>query len=411
MKKSVMPVIQMDQTPAPLLIGDARKSTAPVRLAGRIEDLAERLRPARPLYVTWPERLGATCRAFLSQFPGETMYAVKANPDKLVIQTLYRNGMRAFDCASVEEIRMVRKLAPKARIYFMHPVKAPEAIYEAYHNHGVRAFVLDCKEELYKILRETGMAPDLNLFVRLAPPKNESAGTDFSSKFGARGTEAVELFQLCRPVASALGVCFHVGTQTSDPNVYGRAVHFAAALIRESGVQVDMMDVGGGFAVPYPDAVIPSLSDCVASLQTALREEGLSHLPLLCEPGRAMVSEAVAMVVRVEQRKGDLLYLNDGTYGGLFEAGSCFGCRYPVKAIRGDGALSEILTAYRFAGPTCDSVDMMQGPFMLPDDIEAGDFVIIYMIGAYGHASRSNFNGFGKSHAVALYDLPEMVGA
>jgi ornithine decarboxylase len=382
----------------------ARSSNQPARLTGTTQDLVSALRPAMPVNIIWPERIAEATRRFLQTFPGETMYAVKTNPDKTVIQTLYKNGVRAFDAASIEEVRLVRKVARKAKIYFMHPVKAPEAIREAYFTHGVRDFSLDTMEELYKITRETDLAPDLGLFVRIALPKNGKAAIDFSSKFGAGPAEAVELLKKCAAASERLGLCFHVGTQTSDANVYARAVSYAAGIVRASGVTLHALDVGGGYPVPYPGQIVATVEQCVEALQKALKKEKLDHLPLLAEPGRALVAQGGAVIARVELRKGNTLYLNDGTYGGLFDAGALLKTRYPVQALRANAELNGNIEEFRFAGPTCDSLDMMAGPFMLPSDIRTGDWVEIGNLGAYSHSLRTNFNGFGQSDTVCLYE-------
>lgn len=384
---------------------ELNKRTA--RLVGRVEDVVDLLRPSRPLYIYWPERIGQAARAFTRAFPGEAMYAVKVNPHKSVLQALSRAGVRSFDAASIEEIRLVRKTLPKAKIYFMHPVKSPEAINEAYHAFGVRDFVLDTEEELYKIIRETDLAAGLNLYVRVALPKNGKAAIDFSSKFGAVPEEAIRLLKLCRPVADTLGLCFHVGTQTNDPAVYGKAVSTVAGIIRKSGVKIDMLDIGGGFPVPYPGEESPTIPQCIESMLAAIAKEKLSHLPLLAEPGRVLVAEGGVLVARVELRKGNTLYLNDGTYGGLFDAGPLLKTRYPVRAIRAGGKdFQGAMQDFRFAGPTCDSLDMMEGPFSLPADIGIGDWIEIGNLGAYSQGLRSNFNGFGAAGTLCLYDDP-----
>ena len=378
------------------------------RITGTIEDVVAALRPARPLYVLWPKRIAQVAKDFMRAFPGTTMYAVKTNADENIIRTLAATGMRAFDAASIEEVRLVRRNAPKAKIYFMHPVKAPEAIREAYTQHGVRDFVIDTQDELFKILRETDLASDLTLFVRLGLPKNGKAAIDFSVKFGCKPAEAVKLLRACRPVSAKVGLCFHVGTQTTDPAVYTRAVQQAAAVIRESGVGIDVLDVGGGFPVSYADGEVAGPGIFIAALKTALDAEGLGRVPLLAEPGRALVAAGGALVARVELRKGNVLYLNDGTYGGLFDAGPMLKTRFPVRAHRAQdvngGPMSTDLKAFKFAGPTCDSLDLMEGPFMLPADIKMGDWIEIGNTGAYSRSMRTDFNGFGASDAVCLYD-------
>jgi ornithine decarboxylase len=112
------------------------------------------------------------------------------------------------------------------------------------------------------------------------------------------------------------------------------------------------------------------------------------------------------LVVRVEGRKGDLLFLNDGTYGGIFEGGGSVGLPYPARMVRAEGRASRSKAAFRLAGPTCDSVDMMNGPFMLPADIAEGDYIVLDQLGAYGEVSRTPFNGFDQVVQVELTDKP-----
>lgn len=385
-------------TPAPQ---KSRSATAPApqAYAGDVADIVRHLAPAAPLYMLWPERVADKARMFLNEFPGETVYATKCNPDKTVIQTMYRAGIRAFDVASIGEVRLIRKLAPKAKLYFMHTIKSPEAIAEAYKVHGVRAFVLDSMDELYKIMRATDLAQDLELFVRMALPKNSKAQIDFSSKFGALPYDAADLLKACRPVATRLGLCLHVGTQCTDPAAYRRAVKVASQVLKGSRVKIDVLDVGGGFPVDYPGQVaIPPFGAFVEAITTALKTAKMDTIPLMCEPGRAMVADSTKLIVRVEARKGDLLYINDGTYGGLFDAGKQIGARFAVQAIARNGRSygEGDLKPFRFAGPTCDSIDMMKGPFLLPDGIAAGDWIEIGNMGAYSQALRTDFNCFGE---------------
>lgn len=398
----------------PQAVAASPRAVAPSRLpvvaghpvySGTADNVVAALRPDMPLYIIRPDVLAATARDFVRQFPGTPMYAVKCNPDRLVLQTLYRNGVKSFDAASIEEVRLVRKAAPKAKIYFMHPVKAPEAVREAYFTHGVRAFVLDTVEELYKVLSATGLAADLELFVRLALPKNDSATIDFSQKFGAAPDMAATLLQKCRAVAAQVGLSFHVGTQSLAPSVYERAIAVAADVVRQSGVAIDVLDVGGGFPVRYPDSNPPPLADFMAAIRRGVAAHGLADVALLAEPGRALVAAAGSLVVRVEQRRGDVLYINDGVYGGLFDAGPLLKMRFPVQVIRKGRVGKNSPTAlFSFAGPTCDSLDMMPGPFELPADMAAGQWIEIGCLGAYSAGMRTNFNGFGRARTIALYE-------
>lgn len=361
-------------------------------------------KPSRPLYVLYPDLIEATARHFVNVFPGEALYAIKTNPELEVLDAVARGGVQAFDVASLEEIIRVKSRFSQAEIYFMHPIKAPEDIRRAYFDYGVRNFVLDCKEELFKILRETDLAQDLKLFIRLALPKNDSAMIDFSCKFGATRQEAVQLLRETRNVAASLSLSFHVGTQTLDACKYAAAIAYAADVVRESGVRIDSLNVGGGFPVAYEgDEAICTVSDCVREIKDALAKEGWSDMPLLAEPGRVLVARGASLVTRVELRKNDMLYINDGIYGGLFDACAWLGLRYPVKAISCDRAFDGETMDYRMAGPTCDSLDMMEGPFTLPVDIGIGDWVVFENTGAYSVAMRSNFNGFGAYDTVCVY--------
>ena len=390
---------------APRMVQRSRSGTLAARLLGTVDEVVAALRPSEPVYILWPERIKATAKAFMHAFPGETMYAVKTNPHESVIRALVQAGMKSFDAASLEEIRLVRRISKKARIHFMHTVKSPEAINRAYFEYGVRDFSLDTLDELNKILEQTNFAQDLNLFVRFAPPKNGTAAIDFSSKFGASPEQSALLLRAAREHSAKLGLCFHVGTQTIDPSVYSRTIAIAASIIEASRVNVEILDVGGGFPVSYPGEDAPSIQACIDEITSALAVHNLDHLELLAEPGRALVAESGSLVVRVELRKGDMLYINDGTYGGLFDAGPMLKTRYPVRAIRPSGEnLSWTNKEYSFAGPTCDSLDMMEGPFMLPIDIGIGDWIEIGNLGSYSQSMRTNFNGFGACDTVCLHD-------
>jgi ornithine decarboxylase len=330
------------------------------------------------------------------------MFAVKTNPHAHVIKNLYKAGVRTFDVASAEEMRLVKSVAPFAELYYMHPIKSQESIREAYFVHGVRHFVLDHEDELYKIMRETELATDLNLYVRVTLPKNENAYIDLSSKFGATPEEAVALLRQCRNVCQKLGVAFHVGTQITESSAFANAVTIVKSVIAQSSVKVDVIDVGGGFPVAYADEDVPSITNCIDVIKTAIACADLEDMELIAEPGRALVAQSGSLIVRVELRKGNRLYLNDGTYGGLFDAGPLLGTRFPVRAFRNGNDMSSEMADFTFAGPTCDSLDMMDGPFKLPADIDMGDWIEIDNLGAYSQSMRTNFNGFGASETVLL---------
>lgn len=338
-------------------------------LDNRINDIVARLKPPIPLHILNIHKLSEQSKSFKRLFRGTVMYAVKCNPTKEVIKTIAKAGIKTFDAASIEEVRLVRKWVPHAKIHFMHTVKSREAIREAYFIHGVRVFVLDSFDELHKIVHETNLAPDLELYVRLALPKNKAAAMDFSVKFGATPEIAAALLREARLVSVRLGIMFHPGSQSKNEDVFRKGISIAAHVIKKSGVTVDAIDVGGGFPVSYPQQnnahPIAPLADYIATIHKAIDDFGLQKLDLYCEPGRALVAEAGKLIIRVELRKDNVLYLNDGVYGGLVEAASFQGgFIYPLRIIRKEGDIGDddTLMSFRFCGPTCDSVDMWQVP-------------------------------------------------
>jgi ornithine decarboxylase len=370
--------------------------------------VARALQPAAPVTLVRPEAALDAARFFVSAFPGKSFYAVKANPSQHLIELLWAGGIRHFDVASIAEVRLVRGALPQAVLAFMHPVKAEEAIAEAYHTHGVRIFSLDTHEELAKIVRACstdGVAPtDLTLCVRL---KVSSAHSKLSlaSKFGIGVADAPALLLAARQAADALGICFHVGSQAMSPAAYADAMAFVRAAIVEAGVTVDVIDVGGGFPSRYPGMEPPSLETYFAVIERAYESLPISYsAELWCEPGRALSADYSSVLVRVEKRRGDELYINDGAYGSLFDAAHVE-WRYPVKLVRADESVAE-LADFAFYGPTCDDMDHMKGPFVLPADIKAGDYIEIGQLGAYGHAMRTGFNGFGAGETVIVSDAP-----
>ena len=175
--------------------------------------------------------------------------------------------------------------------------------------------------------------------------------------------------------------------------------------IVEAAVTVDIVDVGGGFPSSYPGMEPPPLQTYFAIIHQAFEALPISYsAELWCEPGRALCAEYASVLVRVEKRRGDELYINDGAYGALFDAAH-IGWRYPVRLIR-DGESRVRSAPFSFYGPTCDDLDRMAGPFELPGDVAAGDYIEIGMLGAYGCAMRTQFNGFGAVESVIVDDEP-----
>jgi ornithine decarboxylase len=361
-------------------------------------------RPVQPVTLLRPHAASRAARFFVEKFPGRSLYAVKANPSPDLISLLWASGITDFDVASIAEVRLVRGLLPEAALYFMHPVKAEEAIAEAYFDHGVRSFSLDTMEELEKIVRATKSAQDLTLCVRIRV-SSEHAKLSLASKFGADPHEIKELLIAARQASDALGICFHVGSQAMTPSAYTQAMERVRAAIVESGVTVDVVDVGGGFPSSYPGMEPPPLEAYFDAIHRSFEDLPVSYSSeLWCEPGRALSAEYSSLIVRVEKRRGAELYINDGAYGALFDAAHV-GWRFPVALLREDQSETRDMP-FSFYGPTCDDMDHMAGPFFLPADTKAGDYIEIGMLGAYGCAMRTGFNGFGSDASHVVHDEP-----
>jgi ornithine decarboxylase len=366
--------------------------------------LATALRPVQPVTLIRPHAARRAARFFTEKFPGRSLYAVKANPSPDLLKVLWESGITHFDVASISEVRLVRTTLPEAVLCFMHPVKAEEAIAEAYFEHGVRTFSLDTLDELGKITRVTNGAADLNLCVRLRVSSDYSK-LSLASKFGAEPHEVKELLFAARQAADALGICFHVGSQAMTPAAYAEAMERVRAAIVEAAVTVDIVDVGGGFPSSYPGMEPPPLETYFEVIHKAFESLPISYsAELWSEPGRALCAEYASLLVRVEKRRGNELYINDGAYGALFDAAHV-GWRFPVKLIRDEASDTRDMP-FSFYGPTCDDLDHMAGPFHLPADVAAGDYIEIGMLGAYGCAMRTGFNGFGADLKCIVEDEP-----
>nr|WP_303657295.1 type III PLP-dependent enzyme [Asticcacaulis aquaticus] len=370
-------------------------------------DLVREQSPEKPVALVRREPVSVAAQWFQRHFKGDVFYAVKANPSAWVIQTLLEAGVRSFDVASINEVKLVKDIAPDARLAFMHPVKSRRAIAEAYHDFGVKTFSLDTHEELQKILDATGGAKDLNLIVRLAT-SGEGSNLPLTNKFGAQPYEAPALLLAARQATQdRMGLSFHVGSQCMRPTAYAAAMSAASRALVRAGVLADIVDVGGGFPSVYPGMIPPSLPEYMDVIDRAFEDMKVHEATeLWAEPGRSLVAESTSILTRVELRKGDALYLNDGAYGNLFDATHAK-WPFPVRLHRAeDGDESEDLKPFRFYGPTCDSIDHMPGPFWLPADVDEGDYVEIGMLGAYGVAMTTGFNGYGESETVFLDEAP-----
>ena len=361
-------------------------------------------RPERPVLALRPHAARRAASWFLANFPGRVLYAAKANDAAPIIDALTEAGIRAFDVASMVEIERLAGIRD-AELFFMNPVKSRDAILRAYREFGVRCFAFDSDEELDKIVAETGGANDLTLFLRVACPNTHSL-IPLEGKFGAPSDEAPALLLRARQIAQRLGLTFHVGSQAVVPAAFGEAIRQIGQLIVASGVIVDAIDIGGGFPSRYPHSDPPELQDFMDEVTRAAEELAVKHsCELLCEPGRALVAEAESVIVRVDARRGDALYVNDGAFGTLFDA-AYSGFRFPARLVATSRRKAKPVAEFALYGPTCDSSDYLPGPFVLPACVREGDYIEIGQIGAYGRVLANRFNGFGEYDEVMLRDEP-----
>ena len=372
-----------------------------------VDELVNQLKPDQPVYCIRKKSINVASAYFKKKFPGKILYAVKTNPHPEVLKTIVDSGIENFDIASIQEIKDIRAINPNAKCSYMHTVKSRENIKEAYFKYNIKTFSLDTKDELIKIIETTNHAKDLELFVRVAV-SNEHAEIDLSKKFGALTSEAIGLLRLIKQYAKKVGLSFHVGSQCMHPISYAKGISDIGNIIKKTKIVPDYINVGGGFPAIYPDLVPQSLEYYFNEIKKSLTNLKLEKLPeILCEPGRALVAESGSTVVRVNLRKKQKLYINDGTYGTLFDAGTP-NIVYPSRLIKNKKIVSKKLTAFDFYGPTCDSMDYMRGPFLLPNNIKENDYIELGQLGAYGLTFRTQFNGFYSNEIYEVEDEPIM---
>ncbi len=374
-----------------------------------VEQLINQLKPEKPVYCIRNKSIEYAVKYFINKFPGKILYAVKTNPHPLVIKQIIISGVRQFDVASIEEIKSIRNFSQSAKCSYMHTVKSRESIKEAYFNYGVKTFSLDTKDELIKIIESTNKAKDLELFVRVAV-SNEHAEIDLSKKFGASISEATGLLRLVKQYAKKIGLSFHVGSQCMHPISYSKGIKDIGNIIKKTKIIPDFINIGGGFPTIYPDLVPQSLDNYFNEIKESLKNLKLEKLPeIICEPGRALVAESGSTIVRVNLRKKQKLYINEGTYGTLFDAGTP-NIVFPSKMVKDNSnkIISKKLTAFDFFGPTCDSMDYMKGPFLLPNNIKENDYIELGQLGAYGLTFRTQFNGYYSNEIYEVEDKPIM---
>jgi ornithine decarboxylase len=364
----------------------------------RLESFLSASELATPVLVLDPDVVADRYVAFLTAFSAATVhFAVKACPEPAVLHRLQTLGC-SFDVASRDEVRRALSAgaAPSALCYG-NPIRSPGDVADA-SKAGVTRFVTDSVEDLGVLAEHAAGA---RIQVRLLVSDN-GAAAPFAGKFGAAPGEAIRLLRETAATGlSAEGVAFHVGSQQTRPAAYAEAARQALAVAGAAGLRRPVLNVGGGFPVPYRSPV-PDLSSFAtaidAAVRTAVRTGVVEGVDLMVEPGRAVAAEAGvlrARVLRVSHRPGldhrRWVYLNVGRYSGLAETeGEAIA--YPLRVPGRAGPHGPVV----LAGPTCDGDDVLyrRTPCELPLSLRAGDAVDLLVAGAYTASYSSiGFNG------------------
>jgi ornithine decarboxylase len=359
-----------------------------------------------PLFVVDHDEIRRSYQDFKRQLPRVTPhYAVKANPDPAIVETLFKEGA-SFDVASLPEFEIVyqniKDMSPKQRqawveekIILANTIKLPSTLEKLDWYHPLMTF--DNINEIHKIKQHS---PHARLVLRLRV-SNTGAMVELSSKFGAGSGEAVDLiFEAMKEGLDVEGISFHVGSQTSNFDNYVQALRLTANVFEEAKSRgyygLHIVDIGGGFPVAY-DASVKPFSELTEIINSELKALFPEKIKIIAEPGRFMVansSHAVSEVIGVAKRDGKpCYYINDGVYhtysGIIFDH-----CHYPIKAFK-DGP-KQISAVF---GPTCDALDVISTNEKLPE-LQQGDLVYSDRIGAYSNASATYFNGFPPAKVV-----------
>jgi ornithine decarboxylase len=358
--------------------------------------------PDVPTLFLAPRSLADQANVFREGFRGLVTYAVKANPDKLVLSTLTLAGIKAFDVASPTEIDLVKQINPNAALHYNNPIRSRLEIEYALQN-GIRSFSVDSTTELLKLYDLGAQGSEVS--IRLKLPVT-GAAYDFGDKFGATPKECVSLLKHSRELGFRTSMTFHPGTQCQDPNAWVRYIETVSEIVSKSGVDIERLNVGGGFPSRRSNAPV-DLEGYFAIIHKAIDKHFPKNPPdLVCEPGRALVADSGALAVRIKAITDDgTIFLNDGVYGGLTEFRDVDICER-ITTISPDGIKRSAPQGQaRVFGPTCDSIDVLPDQFRLPQDVKEDDFVIIQGMGAYVRAITTPFNGYGQFFDVSVEKL------
>ncbi len=354
--------------------------------------------PRNPVLYFAPETLAETHRRLRAGFAGEVTYAVKANDNPGVIETLAQGGMRAFDVASPAEIAALRALVPGAALHYNNPVRGRDEIALAVEA-GVTSYAVDGFGEFDKLCAQVPKGREMA--VRLALPV-AGAAYHFGTKFGEGPEGAATLLRAVVAAGYTPAMTFHPGTQCEDPAAWTQYIETCAEVAQAAGVRLERLNLGGGF--PSDRGQGARLQPIFDAIEAAVTRAFRAHRPkLLCEPGRAMVAEAFTAAFRVKaERACGGLFLNDGIYGLLAEL-PIMGPHHRLRVVSPEGVMRRGAPRPRVLyGPTCDSLDRLPDTVDLPDDVVEGDYVIFDGIGAYSTATNTRFNGYGAYDIVTV---------
>ena len=372
--------------------------------------LSKTLDGETPIFCFSAAALTARANLFKQGFPGETSFAVKANPSPEVITTLAKAGVKSWDVASVPEMELVHSIQPDAHFHYHNPVKSRREIERAYREFSCRRFVVDCREELAKITDIVGPDRNIEIAVRLVLPRDRGASAhDFSTKFGAPEHIAIELLKKVKSLGFIPVLTFHPGSQSKDPQTYARHIEAAARIAKQADVQITKLNVGGGFPADYEYSKAPEPDVYFRVIEVA-RDQYFAGLPLPkleCEPGRGLVAGCMSLLacVKLVCTDGDDIFINDGVYGGLMEYWQVPELKPPVRAIRKGKILDGLVKNWKVFGPTCDPMDVLPHRLDLPTNLQDGDFVEFGMLGAYGISTLTHFNGYGENQVMAVGEV------
>ncbi len=362
-----------------------------------------------PLFIIDHDELRSNYAIFKDNLPRvQAYYAVKANPDPVIVKTLFEAGA-SFDVSSIAEFNIVydniKHLSEQDQhqwiwdnIIYANPIKAEETLRELDKYQLLMTF--DNLEEVFKIRDH---APNARVVLRLRV-SNAGAMVELSSKFGASHDEALDLiFEAVNAGLTVAGLSFHVGSQTTNFENYMQAINMAALIfkeVKERGYdKMDLLDIGGGFPAPYDESVKP-FSELTKRINTELNRLIPEDIKIIAEPGRFLVATtatAVSKIIGKAVRHGKLCYyIDDGVYhtfsGVIFDH-----CQYHFDAFK--VGPTQICTVF---GPTCDGLDVISMTEELPEDLQRGDLLSSKNIGAYSGATSTYFNGFPPAKVIQV---------